>query len=111
MGVIAYSNAAKVDLLGVPDDLISRHGAVSEEVAGAMASGVRRVGSSDFGLAVTGIAGPTGGTREKPVGTVFIGLEGPAGASIRRHKFSGDRQDIKEKTANAALDLLRRGLG
>jgi nicotinamide-nucleotide amidase len=110
MGVVAYRNEIKTDLLGVPEDLIAAHGAVSEEVARAMASGVRRAADSDYGLSVTGIAGPTGGSPEKPVGTVFIGLDGPNGTVARRHKFSGDRQDIKEKTANAALDLLRRAL-
>ncbi len=110
MGVIAYRDEVKTGLLGVPEGVIAARGAVSEEVALAMASGVRRVGRSDFGLSATGIAGPTGGSPGKPVGTVFIGLDGPDGTTVRRHRFSGDRQDIKEKTANSALDLLRRAL-
>jgi|YNPBryantNP2012_1023418.scaffolds.fasta_scaffold14353_3 nicotinamide-nucleotide amidase len=109
-GVVSYSNQAKIDLLGVPSEILARQGAVSPETAQAMALGVRQVFKAGYGLAVTGIAGPTGGTPEKPVGTVFIGLATPAGVNTRHHHFSGDREMIKTITAQTALDWLRREL-
>jgi nicotinamide-nucleotide amidase len=109
-GVIVYSNRAKEELLGVPESLLRAHGAVSEPVARAMAEGVCRISGSPCGLAVTGIAGPDGGSVEKPVGTVFIGCATPDGIEVRRCRFDGDRVAIKWQSAQMALDMLRRRL-
>ncbi|MER3428780.1 MAG: competence/damage-inducible protein A [Pyrinomonas sp.] len=109
-GVVAYSNEAKRRTLGVPQELIERHGAVSAPVAEAMAEGVRRLTEADFGLAVTGIAGPTGGTAEKPVGLVFIALADDAHVEHKRLLLPGDRHLIRWRASQAALDLLRRRL-
>ena len=110
-GVVAYSNDLKEKLLGVPGALIARHGAVSGEVARAMAEGVRQQTGADVGIAVTGIAGPTGGTPEKPVGTVFIGLAAPGNETVTAAcRFSGDRWQVQEKAAAKSLDLVRRVL-
>jgi PncC family amidohydrolase len=105
-GVVAYSNEAKMDLLGVEEAALASHGAVSEVVAGLMALGARDRFHTDWGLAVTGIAGPTGGTKEKPLGLVFIATAGPTRASARRHVFTGTREAIKTQTAEAAIQLL-----
>ena len=109
-GVIVYSNRAKEELLGVPEDLLRAHGAVSEPVARAMAEGVCRISGSPCGLAVTGIAGPDGGSAEKPVGTVYIGCATPDGIEVRRCRFDGDRVAIKWQSSQTALDMLRRRL-
>jgi len=109
-GVIVYSNRAKEELLGVPEPLLRAHGAVSEPVARAMAEGVCRISGSPCGLAVTGIAGPDGGSAEKPVGTVFIGCATPEGIEVRRCRFHGDRVSIKWQSSQTALDMLRRRL-
>ncbi len=109
-GMVTYSNEAKMDLLQVAAATLEEKGAVSAETAAAMARGVRELFRADFGLAVTGIAGPTGGTPEKPVGLVFMGLAGPSGVKSRRHQFPGDREMIKTLTAETALDWLRREL-
>ena len=109
-GVVVYSNEAKTDLLGVPAELIRAHGAVSAPVAEAMARGVCRIGGTACGVAVTGIAGPDGGSPEKPVGTVFIGVASPAGVEVRRFHFAGGREAVKGQSAQAALDMLRRAL-
>ena len=110
-GIISYSNKAKIDLLGVPADLIERHGAVSAEVAAAMAKGVRERSGVSIGLSVTGIAGPGGATATKPVGLVYVGLNaGNGDALTREHRFHGDRSVIKQRSSQAALDLLRRWL-
>lgn len=108
--VISYSNESKVRSLGVDEGLIARHGAVSAEVAEAMAEGIRRRADTDFGLSVTGIAGPTGGSPEKPVGLVFIGLSDDAHTEHRRIVLPGDRNLIRWRASQAALDLLRRRL-
>ena len=110
-GVIVYSNRAKEELLGVPEPLLRAHGAVSEPVARAMAEGVCRISGSPCGLAVTGIAGPDGGSAEKPVGTVYIGCATPEGIEVRRCRFDGDRVAIKWQSSQTALDMLRRRLG
>jgi nicotinamide-nucleotide amidase len=102
-GLVTYSNKAKTEFLGVPGDIISTKGAVSDEVARLMAEGVRRVMGVDAGLAVTGIAGPGGGTPEKPVGTVFIALSVPEGTFTRKFVFKGGREEIKLQTADEAL--------
>ena len=109
-GAVTYTNDAKEDLVGVPHELLVEHGAVSEEVARAMASGVRDRFSADWGIGITGIAGPTGGTAEKPVGLVHWAVAGPGGVGARHRVFLGDRAIIREWSVNAALDLLRRGL-
>lgn len=110
-GVICYSNKAKSDLLGVPPAVIDKHGAVSAEVAAAMAKGVREQSAVSVGLSVTGIAGPSGATATKPVGLVYIGLDADNGDCItKEHRFHGDRSVIKQRASQAALDLLRRWL-
>ena len=109
-GVVVYSNEAKEELLGVPRDLLKAHGAVSAPVAEAMVRGVCRVGHTACGIAVTGIAGPDGGSAEKPVGTVFVAVASPAGVEVRRFRFPGGRVAVKWQSAQAALDMLRRAL-
>ncbi|MDQ7773278.1 MAG: nicotinamide-nucleotide amidohydrolase family protein [Elusimicrobiales bacterium] len=105
-GVTSYSNAAKVRLLGVSPALVRRRGAVSAECAAAMARGARRAFGSDYAGAVTGIAGPAGGTPEKPVGTVFFGICGPRGVSSHKASFRGTRDFIRLSSANRLFDLL-----
>lgn len=109
-GIVSYANDVKQALLGVPAALLAEHGAVSEPVAAAMAAGVRERLGTTFGLATTGIAGPGGGTEDKPVGTVFIALAGPESITVRKLFFSGDRERIRRYTAFSCLDLLRRHL-
>ncbi|HSQ41408.1 MAG TPA: nicotinamide-nucleotide amidohydrolase family protein [Fibrobacteraceae bacterium] len=106
-GVVAYQNEVKRDLLGVPWDLLQKYGAVSEEVARAMASGARRALGSNWGLATTGIAGPGGGSPEKPVGTVWMAVDGPGVQIAFREIFSGDRDEIRAQTVYRLLDALR----
>ena len=107
-GWVTYSDAAKRSLLGVPAELLVAHGAVSEPVVRAMAEGARNRMESHYALAVTGIAGPGGGTPEKPVGTVYIGLASPQGVVARHHVFALDRLSFKQAVSQQALDLLRR---
>jgi nicotinamide-nucleotide amidase len=107
-GAVCYSNRAKTEMLGVPAELITRHGAVSKEVAVAMACGIRERANVSVGLSVTGIAGPGGGTETKPVGLVYVGLDDGTGRPIvREFRFHGDRNVIKQRSSQAALDLLR----
>lgn len=107
--VVAYRNAAKVDLVGVPADVIAAHGAVSEPVAVAMAEGIRDRCGASFGVGVTGIAGPGGGTPAKPVGTVCISVMGPSGpALVRTFAFVGGRAQVKFFASQAAMDMVRR---
>jgi nicotinamide-nucleotide amidase len=108
--IVTYSNAAKTALIGVDADLIAQKGAVSKEVARAMARGVRERAGTDIGLGITGIAGPGGGTAEKPLGLVLIALAGSAGESVRRSIFPGDRTKVRARTVALALEMLRRGL-
>jgi nicotinamide-nucleotide amidase len=108
---VAYANEAKVRLLGVDAPLLAAHGAVSEPVARAMAEGARRAGGADWGLGITGIAGPDGGTAEKPVGTVHLALAGPGGTQAVARLYRGDRERVRRAAAFEALDLLRRALG
>jgi nicotinamide-nucleotide amidase len=108
--VVTYSDRAKVALLKVPEALIRAKGSVSGEVAQAMAEGVREQSGADLALAVTGIAGPTGGTKDKPVGLVFLALADKRTEVVRSHQFSGDREVIRFRASQAALDLLRRYL-
>ncbi|HJN46432.1 MAG: competence/damage-inducible protein A [Vicinamibacterales bacterium] len=110
-GVVAYSNEVKQAVLGVDPDLIESAGAVSEAVAVAMAEGAQRVGAVDIGIGVTGVAGPGGGSDEKPVGTVCFGVVGPGTErEARTVRFPGDRAMIRRQAARTALDLLRRVL-
>lgn len=109
-GVMVYSNRAKEELLGVPESVLRAHGAVSAPCAEAMVRGIRRVSGAACGLAVTGIAGPDGGTPQKPVGTVFIGIAIGDHVDARRFLFAGDRASVKWQSAQMALDMLRRGV-
>jgi nicotinamide-nucleotide amidase len=107
-GLVTYANAAKEKFLGVRAESLATHGAVSEVVAREMAEGARRETGADFAIAVTGIAGPTGGTADKPVGTVFIALASAGGTVVERRLNLYERTTFKELTAHQALDLLRR---
>jgi len=109
-GVVTYSNASKMRLLGVSSEVLNSCGAVSAECASAMAKGVRLASGSDLGLAVTGIAGPDGGSEEKPVGTVYISLAAADGCWTKRFQFNGSRDEVRVLTAWTALDWLRRYL-
>lgn len=106
--IVSYSNEAKMELLGVPEEMLAKSGAVSEEVARAMADGIRAVSKTDIGISVTGIAGPTGGTADKPVGLVFIGLSDSAGTIVNKYMFPDERLRFKDRTSQAALELVRR---
>ncbi|MGE5573138.1 MAG: competence/damage-inducible protein A [Bacteroidota bacterium] len=108
LAVTSYSNEAKRDMLGVPADALERCGAVSREVAIAMARGALERGRADIAVSTTGVAGPTGGSPEKPVGIVFSGLAWRGGVACARLGFFGTRSEIKERAARRALDLLRR---
>lgn len=107
-GLVTYSNSAKQKFLGVHAETLDRHGAVSKPVAREMAEGARRQTQADYALSVTGIAGPSGGTPEKPVGTVYIGLAGPSGTVAERQFNPYDRETFKQVTTQQALELLRR---
>lgn len=109
-GVLVYSNQAKQDLLGVPEAILRAHGAVSAPCAEAMARGICERSGNPVGLAITGIAGPDGGTPTKPVGTVFIGVAVSGEVEARRFQFAGDRSSVKWQSTQMALDLLRRRL-
>ncbi len=110
-GAVCYSNRAKTDMLDVPAELIVRHGAVSHAVAASMAAGIRRRAGVSVGLSVTGIAGPGGSSETKPVGLVYVGLDGGSGNAVTKEfRFHGDRSTIKQRSSQAALDLLRRWL-
>ncbi len=109
-GAIVYSNAVKTDLAGVPADMIERHGAVSREVAAALAEGIRYRCEATFGVGITGIAGPTGGTPEKPVGLVFHALASDGGTEVIERNFPGDRKRIRRFATTLALDMVRRKL-
>lgn len=109
-GVVTYSNDAKMRVLGVPAELLNSFGAVSSECASAMAKGIRMASGSDLGMATTGVAGPDGGSDDKPVGTVYISLAAPDGCWSKRFQFSGNRNEIRILTAWTSLDWLRRYL-
>lgn len=108
LGLVAYSNEAKIMLLGVSKKVLKSSGAVSKEVAIAMAKGARRVARSDIGLGVTGIAGPSGATKNKPVGMVFIALNTAKGSYCEEFKFCGTRLQIKNIASTTALRILKR---
>jgi nicotinamide-nucleotide amidase len=105
---VTYANSAKTRLLGIDEDVIRGHGAVSSEVAAAMAEGVKRVSGADIALSLTGTAGPSGGTAMKPVGTVFIAVAGSEGTTVKERHFAGDRYQIQTLAAYAGLELVRR---
>ena len=106
-GIVSYSNIAKVENLGVPEDVLNKYGAVSEETAKYMAEGVRRISGTDIGVSITGIAGPTGGTKEKPVGLVYIGLSTKDKTLAVETRLSGDRDKIRELACKNVLNLVR----
>ncbi len=108
LGVVAYANAIKSGIVGVPEALLATHGAVSEPVARALAEGIRSAGKATWGIGITGIAGPTGGTPEKPAGTVYVALAGPRGTEAVHRVWRGDRERVRKTTAYEALDMLRR---
>jgi len=105
-GIISYSNKSKMELLGVPEKTLKEYGAVSEQAAKAMVIGIKERSNVDIGISTTGIAGPTGGTKEKPVGLVYIGIATSKKVEVKRFVFSGDRLQNKENTCIAALELL-----
>jgi nicotinamide-nucleotide amidase len=108
-GVVVYENAAKTALAGVPADVIAAVGAVSQEVAEALADGARAALGADVGIGITGIAGPGGGSPEKPVGTVWLSVSGPDGARLTRHvQLPGNRADVRDRSTTVAMHLLRR---
>jgi nicotinamide-nucleotide amidase len=109
-GVVTYANEAKLRLLGVPAETLKRYGAVSAESATSMAERARQATGATFGLATTGIAGPSGGSEEKPVGLVFVGCAGPEATSVRRHLMHGNRESVRAAAVTAALHLLREAL-
>ncbi len=106
LGIVAYDNAAKTKILGIPPALFKKHGAVSSRVASAMARGVRKILKTDYGLSVTGIAGPCGGSKSKPVGLVFIAVSAKQKTIVKKFLFKGTRLAIKKKAAQTALKML-----
>jgi nicotinamide-nucleotide amidase len=104
---VTYANSAKTRLLGVDEDILRAHGAVSAEVAAAMAEGVKRVSGADIALSLTGVAGPTGGSEEKPVGTVFLAVAAAGATTVKQRHFPGDRHQIQTLAAYAGLHLVR----
>ena len=108
LDAVTYANSAKTKVLGVGQDVLRAYGAVSSETAGAMAEGARRVAGSDLAVAISGVAGPGGGTDDKPVGTVWFGVASDAGTVTLRHHLHGDRARIRQRAAYVALDLARR---
>ena len=105
-GIVAYSNAAKLGLLGVPGDVLAAHGAVSEETVRAMAEGARTRFAADLAVAVSGVAGPSGGTADKPVGTVHFAWAEPRGVTAARRIFAGSRESVRRLTVALALGRL-----
>jgi nicotinamide-nucleotide amidase len=109
-GVVAYSNDLKMKFADVPQDLLEVYGAVSEQVAKALAEGVRKRCNTTLGLGITGVAGPTGGTAEKPVGLVYHALASESGTEVIKRNFAGDRARIRWYASQQALDMVRRKL-
>jgi nicotinamide-nucleotide amidase len=107
-GTLAYSNEVKRSQLEVPEEVLVKHGAVSDECAVAMATGCRKLFGTDYALSITGIAGPEGGTLEKPVGTTYVGLASAHNTFARHYRFGDDRQINRARAVNTALELLRR---
>jgi nicotinamide-nucleotide amidase len=109
-GVIAYGNKVKQDMLGVSGDVLREHGAVSEPVARQMATGVRERTGADIGMAITGVAGPGGGTPDKPVGTVWLAVDVRGDCEVRRVNLLGDRDEIRRRATQSVLEMTRRRL-
>ena len=109
-GVVSYSNRSKIELLGVSSQVIREHGAVSQSCVEGMAIGIKRLAGTDLGLAVSGIAGPTGGTNDKPVGTVHMALAWDEDVQCWKYLFEGSREEIKEKASEQALIRIREHL-
>lgn len=109
-GLVVYSNLSKTELLGIPQTLIEKHGAVSAETAAAMAKGIQHAAHTDLGLSITGIAGPDGGTDNKPVGLVYIALATSQGVKTQEHRLLGSREQVRMRAAQIALDMVRRHL-
>ena len=107
-GYVVYSNAAKNEVLEVDNPLIRQKGAVSREVAEALAANVRRIAKADIGLSTTGIAGPSGGSPEKPVGLVYVGISDDQSTQALEFRFTGNRDSVKKRTSQTALEILRR---
>ncbi|MCU0513754.1 MAG: nicotinamide-nucleotide amidohydrolase family protein [Anaerolineae bacterium] len=105
-GVVCYSNASKEQVVGVPAEVLHTHGAVSAATASALAEGIRRLLHTPLGIGITGIAGPGGGTPDKPVGLVYIGLAGDHGVTVARHVWPGDRHANKQHSVHAALTMI-----
>ena len=106
LGVVLYSNEIKEDILKIPADIIAKKGAVSKDVAGLLAKSVRLIAKTDFGIGITGIAGPMGGSKEKPVGTVFIAIDAKNKKICKKFNFRGSRLAIRKRAALKALELL-----
>jgi len=109
-GLVPYSNKMKSDWLGVSEDTLEKYGAVSAETVSQMLDGLIKQSGADIGIAVSGIAGPSGGVKEKPVGTVFIGVVKDKKKNIKKYFFSGSRDEVREKSARAALVLIEQAL-
>ncbi|MDP8247818.1 MAG: nicotinamide-nucleotide amidohydrolase family protein [Candidatus Tritonobacter lacicola] len=107
LGIVAYSDGAKVGVLGLDGEMLAANGAVSGETAAAMAKAIRRMGATDIGVGITGIAGPSGGTPGKPVGLVFIGAATASGHLCREFRFVGSRRKIREAAVRAAMELVQ----
>lgn len=105
-GVVAYSNQSKMELLDVPKDNLIKYGAVSIEVAKSMAEGIKKKSNVDIGISTTGIAGPTGGSKDKPIGLVFIAISNDKSTIVKKYNFSGSRSEIKTNTCHASLEIL-----
>lgn len=110
-GFVTYANEVKRDQLGVPEEVLAAHGAVSAQVARAMAEGARSRIGTDVGVAITGIAGPEGGSAEKPVGLTYVAVADPVGVDVRRYLWTGDRTANKVDSARAGLELLLERIG
>ncbi|MFO7678113.1 MAG: CinA family protein [Thermoplasmatota archaeon] len=109
-GIVSYSNRSKEEMLAIPHSIIKNYGAVSQEVAQAMAQGIKKIAHVDIGLSTTGIAGPGGGTKTKPVGLVYIAIATPKTTMVHHYQFKGDRLENKKQTCREALKLLQKVL-
>lgn len=105
-GVVGYVNEVKAEILGVPAEVLTQYGAVSEQTAGYMASGVRKLLKADYAVSVTGLAGPTGDEFGHAVGTVFIGFDSEPKSLVKQYRFTGSREEVRQQTVEAALQLI-----
>ena len=106
-GIVSYNNKAKEKILKIPAAIIKEHAAVSKKIASLMAKSIQKISGADLGIGVTGIAGPGGGTKNKPVGTIFIAISGASFSVVRKLRLKGTRANIRKQTATAALKLLK----